>query len=942
MRTRRIAATIIIALCAWVDSARPAVAQGVGAIGGTVLDSSGAVLPGVSITLSSAQGTIGGSQQTVSDDRGEYQFLRLVPGTYRVTAELQGFRRAEQQNVTVNSDVTARVDLRLEVGAIEEGVTVSGQAPLLDTTSALKQTVLPREVLNAMPNRVDVWSVARVVPSVILSKVDVGGSESFLQSTPTVHGTSLENGYFIDGMDVSALDGNGTVAAMYLDPYTFQETNIQTSGGGTAERQKGGLIFNMITKSGTNQFHGGGSFNGASHGMGWANASDALKAQLLAGVPAAALAANPNIVPGADILKIYDTGAWLGGPLVRDQLWFSFSAHDQVLNQYVLGSYDSTGKQVLDDNLMWTIGTKLSWQVTKTAQLSYFNNLQYKKIGHRNGGGTFADSAARNFNYKYPDVHQVKWTTPIRSKAVVDVSWSRFRADDWFGQEPQVGDGDISRFDSVTQTYTVALPTYHDNAMFRDVMLGSFSYYTGRHDIKFGYQYQKGGEKSSYWSTSGLRAVYRNGVPDSVNTYNTPFAFEEWDRDQALYVQDKWTPTRRLVLNLGLRFETNYGWQPATCQPQTPFVQGQCFGEITGAPDFKAFAPRFAAVYDLFGDGRTALKFSANRYNQPINITIVQRLNPVGQVNDTRTWKDANGDGIPQLSELGPSNGFAFGTTNRYSADLKWPVSNEYTIELQRQLPGDMVASIGYTRRETRRNIGPANVAVPASSYIPLNVTEVNSGQAVTIYNQNPALRGKFDYLWANVPQFDTTYDGADLTLTKRMSHHWLFTGGASWSKSVGDIYELTTNPVPDLNNPNNTFRTGLYGNDVPFSLRLSGAYDLPRGVFVSATAQHNTGFPELTTVSVGTNTVVLTQGPQTLTVQPRGTTRLPAVNSLDVSVRRPVRFRTSTIAPRIDFYNLTNAATILGRITQFGPTYGRVNSIQRGRLIKLGFSVDF
>jgi Carboxypeptidase regulatory-like domain len=209
MRSRHVAATILFTLWFWICTSPPAIAQGVGAIGGTVADTSGAVLPGVTVTLASAQGTIGGNQQAISDERGEYQFTRLVPGTYNVKAELQGFRRA-QQNVVVNSDVTARLDLKLEVGAVEEAVTVTGQSPLLDTTSALKQTVLSREVLDAMPNRIDVWSVAKVVPSVILSKVDVGGSEAFLQSTPTVHGSSLENGYSIDGMDVSALDGNGT------------------------------------------------------------------------------------------------------------------------------------------------------------------------------------------------------------------------------------------------------------------------------------------------------------------------------------------------------------------------------------------------------------------------------------------------------------------------------------------------------------------------------------------------------------------------------------------------------------------------------------------------------------------------------------------------------------------------------------------------------------
>jgi len=210
-----IAVVVVMCLLGLVTSAS---AQGVGGIGGTVTDQSGAVMPGVSVTLSNPLGTIGGNQETVTDERGTFQFVRLVPGTYTVRAELSGFRTATQEGIVVNADVTARADMRLQIGALEEGIIVSGQSPLLDTTSAMRQTVISREVLNAMPNRVDVWSVARVIPSVILSKVDVGGSESFLQSSATVHGSSNENGFLIDGMDVSALDGNGTVAAMYLDP----------------------------------------------------------------------------------------------------------------------------------------------------------------------------------------------------------------------------------------------------------------------------------------------------------------------------------------------------------------------------------------------------------------------------------------------------------------------------------------------------------------------------------------------------------------------------------------------------------------------------------------------------------------------------------------------------------------------------------------------------
>jgi len=953
----RVLAGTCAAMLLWACSVMPASAQGVGAIGGTIADASGAVLPGVTLTLSSPAGTIGANQTATTDDRGTFQFVRLVPGTYRVRAEIQGFRPVTQERIAVTADATARVDLKLEIGGLEEGITVSGEAPLLDTTSAMRQTVLTREVLDTLPNRVDVWAAARVIPSVVLGKVDVGGSESFLQSTATVHGTSSENAYLIEGMDVSNLDGNGSQAIMYLDPYVFEETNYQMGSAGTAVSSKGGLIFNMITRTGTNRFHGGMMFNGANRSMGSANYSPALRTQLLAAVPAAALAVNPNLVPGADILHIYDAGAWLSGPVVRDRLWFSAAWHRQGLDQYLLGNYDPNGSQVLDDNLMWTTSAKASWQATKNIQLSYFNNLQYKLIGHRNGGGTFAESRARNLNDKYPDIHQVKYTQTIGSRIVVDASVNRFRADDKFGQEPEVKSGDISRFDAVTNTYTVALPTYRDLATFRDQAISSVSFFTGRHDVRFGYQFMTAVQKSSTWSTSGMRAVYRNGRPDSVNTYNVPItststripvAYEPSYRDQGLYIQDKWTPARKLTVNLGLRWESNYGWQPAACQAETVFVRQQCFGEITGAPDVKAFAPRVSVVYDIFGDGRTALKFAASRYNQPITLQNVLRLNPLGATSDTRVWTvcaagqtsgcDLNGDLVPQVNELGVSSGFAFGVNNRYTDDLRWPVSNEYSLELQRQIPGNMVVSVGYTYRQTRRNIGSKNVAVPTDSYIPLQVTEANSGRAVTVYNQAPALRGRNDILWGNYGELDSNFNGADISVNKRMSQHWSVTGGASFGKTEGD----TAGVASDLNNPNFAFRRGVVGNDVPWSYRASGVYDLPYQLSLSVTAQYYQGFPELTTVSVGNNTVALTQGATTLTVEPRGTTRLPAVTSVDMSIRKFWRVGNLKLEPRVDLYNLTNAASILGRVAQLGPTYGRVSNIQRGRLIKAGFSIEF
>jgi hypothetical protein len=963
MNTTRSLRIGVFAALALLTTIMPAMAQGVGAIGGTVMDSSGAVLPGATVTLASAQGTLGGNQETVTDERGNYQFLRLVPGAYMVRGQMQGFRTVEQRNILVNADATARADLTLPLGQLEEGIVVSGEAPLLDTTSALKQTVLSQEILQSLPNRIDVWSITRVIPSVVASKVDVGGSESFQQSGITVHGTSNENGYYIDGMNVSSTQSSGGIATFYLDPYAFEEANFR-AGNSPAEATTGGLVFNMISRTGTNQLHGGLSFNGTNSQLGFDNVGPALRTQLLRNVPASVLTARPDLKPTADIRYLFDYGAWLAGPIKQDKLWWSTSFHHSQILQYLVGSYNPDGTSVPDDNMLWNFSNKLSWQMTDKSQLSHFYILQFKKNGHRASTTNFVETGATTANTKYPQLHQVKWTSSRSSKMVLDVSGSLNRVDDYQpwpkeGDTPQCSasknksgctDGLIAGFDQVTNTALRISPTYRDLPNTRVFIQGSASYFTTAHDIKAGYQFDYAWNEVLYFSSSGMRAIYRAGVPDSVNTYNTPARSIPENIQQGLYIQDKWRPGRKLTINAGVRLDTNYGWMRALCQEKTPFVEGRCFDKMSGIPDWKSVNPRFSAIYDLAGDGRTALKFAANRYIIPVGSGVLDRVNPIFLANDTRPWRaqsacasvnnigcDLNGDLLPQINELGPSSGFSFGFFDRYQDGYKWPWAREFSVELQRQLPGNMLVTAGYTRREKRGNFGFRNVLVPTSAYIPINVTEVNSGKAVTVYNRPTALRGVTDNLWTNAKELDSDYNGTDITLDKRMSNGWMMTGGISIGKNVGDIHG-----TQDLNNPNFLFRRGVVGNDVPFSFRLSGIYDLPFGVSASGTFQHQRGFPENTTVSVGNNTIALTQGTTTLLVEPRGSTRLPDLNQLDMSFRKMFRSGGKVFQPRLDVYNLMNSATVIARSTTLGPGYGAVNGIQRGRLIKLGVNVDF
>src|SRR5438874_1390593 len=148
----------VFAVVLMLTMSAAAFAQGVGAIGGTITDTSGGVLPGVTVTLSS-EGVIGGNQSVASDERGAYQFTRLVPGIYGVKAELVGFQSLAQDKIVVDADRTSRADLKLTVGQISEQMTVTGEAPLLDTTSAARQVVMARDVIDSLPARNDIYSI---------------------------------------------------------------------------------------------------------------------------------------------------------------------------------------------------------------------------------------------------------------------------------------------------------------------------------------------------------------------------------------------------------------------------------------------------------------------------------------------------------------------------------------------------------------------------------------------------------------------------------------------------------------------------------------------------------------------------------------------------------------------------------------------------------------
>jgi carboxypeptidase family protein len=962
MVRRSIVRCVVLTMLCWVGLSAAALAQGVGAIGGTVTDESGAVMPGVTLTLISP-GVIGSGQTTITDGKGAYLFSRLVPGRYSVKAELQGFRAAAQENIDVNADKTSRADLKLTVGAVEETVTVSGLAPLLDTTSALKQTELTRSALDTLPTAVDLWSIAQLVPSIQQTTLDVGGRNGFDQGRVFVHGSlQTEMGYYFDGLDITC--AQESAACAFPDSYSAQEINYQ-AGEAPAENARGGVVMNLVTKTGTNKFSGSGAFIGANNGMEGNNVSDpTLKAQLLASVPAKAKAANPNLVPGASLDHMFDSSLTLGGPIAKDRLWFFGSTRYTQLYRYQVGSYNADGTQLLDDNSLTNFMGKVSWSPTHNAQFHNSYMFNRKNRPHQNGATRtqFSDTRATNVNDSRNQVGIHRWTQVLSSKTVLDVdaSWILHHNDK--APQADVQPGDISHFDSSTNTITVASPTYsfptHGS---RWQAQASVTYVAGNHDLKGGYQFNRSRRGTFFQGIltdeSGMQAIYSNGVPTSVKTYNTPNGSTYFNLDHTAYVQDKWRVTRKLTANIGVRYDHDFerinDGTSQLCQQATVFIAGQCFPAVSGVPNFNFVSPRLSAIYDLFGDGRTALKFVANRYIVS-QIGQSDLVNPIKLANDTRPWTvckagqvsgcDLNGDLIPQLNELGTSTGFSLGTNNRIDPNLKVPYTNEIAAEIEQQLGSEMVLSVGYHYRARRDLIGLTNMAVPTSGYIPLTVTEKTSGQTVTVYNQDPTTKAHIDNFYSNSSLFDDSYHGVDLSVQKRMSHNWMLLASMTVEKTDGDINTAVADGgnTGDLNNPNFAFRRGPFANDIPFFAKINGAYELPYGFRVAANFQYYTGAPTLTTVLVDSKTVPLTQTSQVIVTEPFGTKRLPNIKTLDFNVAKSVHLGGLKVEPRLDVFNVFNQNAITSETTQLGPSYGSALSLLGSRLIKAGVNINW
>ena len=638
-------------LSAAVLLAAPAHAQvQTGAITGTVTDASNLVLPGATVSLAGEK-LIGGVQTQVSDATGTYRFDRLPPGTYRLKFELQGFRSIDRTDIAVSAAFVATVNAKLEVGNVSETITVTGESPTVDTKSNVQQTVMTQEILEGVPTGRDPWSVAKLIPGVQVGTYDIGGTQSFQQSSLSSHGSSTNDvSYNIDGATVNWPGGGGGATMLYYDQGMFEEVNYMTSAI-PAEVMVGGVSINMVTKDAGNRWRGEVRSNWTTGCLEQPTGSRVLPGCLEGdnvkkGIDDGSL---PKTYLGNPTKTTYDVNFAGGGALVKDRLWVNGSIRRWIVDK-IVNARNVDGTQALDDNTLKNYSGKAVFSASTNQKWVFSYNYNNKIRGHRRDGTFNAPDIASLVQTNPASSTQAKYTG-IRNRLVYESSFSIMDGQTNYFYQPDTPANAVRMEDATRNESNFAAQRHEEQPNSRLQFDNTVSYTTngfgGDHLLKAGVQFARLYFESRYDVLNNMYLLYTNSNPTSVREWNTPVTSKQLEHVLGFFVQDSWTVGRKLTLNLGIRYDHNTGILPDQSAEARQFVPAQTLPESTPIKQGLAVW-RTGASYDPMGDGRTAIKASYSRYGLQVGVDRVMNVNPFSSASQTCPWTDPNKDGIAQ------------------------------------------------------------------------------------------------------------------------------------------------------------------------------------------------------------------------------------------------------------------------------------------------------
>ena len=816
----------------------PAIAFAQASIVGTARDASGAVLPGVTVEASSPA-LIEKTRSVVTNGVGQYSIQDLRPGTYSVTFTLQGFSPVKRDGIELTGSFIATVNADLRVGGVAETITVSGEAPVVDVTSARTEQTIDGKTVSEIPTSRLYSSLTQLVPALNVQGNDVGGSQGNVFSVFQIHGGRRNEGQvLIDGMSAGY---QGMGVSGYAPEVGNSQEIVFSLSGGLGEATTGGPQLNVIGKQGGNRFAGSFFVNGSGSAFVNDNLSDEQKAKGL----------STPLKP----IKLWDINPSFGGPIKRDRLWFFATYRYQMNRQSVASMWDNKNagdntkwtydpdfnKQSEDDGEWRNHSVRLTWQVTPRNKIVGWTDLHYNCLHCDAGGsssgltftGLIATREALQRNENHPSsLTQISWTSPLTNRLLLDAN-VQIGPNFWWGAQ-QKNSWDPTTIPVQDDALTIQTPSgpvsytglnyrsanWSGHTGFTQVVQGAVSYVTGSHSAKFGGRYHRNDSAfpKNYYNNAQLKYNFRGGVPYQLTMYADQGSDQNQQQQMfSLYAQDRWT-VNRFSLSGGLRFEhlsDHFGDQTMFANRFVPAAVS--FPDQDGPLKLKDIQPRFGASYDIFGNGKTAAKFFMGRYVTTTN-TVEEWLNysPAGNghfvTQTNRPWTDSNTNFVPDCDllntaangECGAMSNPNFGKTinpltvdpdttsgwnkREYSWDLTLGVTQEVAPRVSveanyiRRTWGNLKTTIN--RALTPADFDPFVYNVPRDSRLP-----GGGGYSLTFLDVKPAKFGIIDnYLTFtdNIGGSSNSYNGVDFNVTARLRQVTI-QGGTSSGNVVED-----------------------------------------------------------------------------------------------------------------------------------------------------------
>ncbi len=915
----------------WLFAVSPMLAQNLGAIAGVVRDQTGAVVPDVTVEASSPS-LIEGRRTTTTGGNGEYRIVDLRPGEYIVTFTREGFRTVKREGITLGASFTVTVNGDLQVGATAQAMTVSDAPPLVDVQNSLTEKAMDRRTLDTIPTGRDPFAVGQIIPGVSTQTPDVGGTQGMQQPTLQVHGSNgNDNVFVVDGMQIQHTGFSGNQTGFYYNDSLMESITYLTSSL-PAEAPVGGIQISMIPKDGGNQFHGSIFGTGATQALQSNNSNSSLEAL--------------GLKARNKIDTLYDLNADLGGPVLKDRLWFLTSFRRWGANNFLANTFFPNGQQVVDGTRLTDVTLRLTYQINKNNKVSVSYDRGFKFRGHRPNNlisVSFSDPLADVQQKSWLNyMSQAHWTSTVTNRLLFDVGMTYMPVYYNLFFEPGAVPGTIAQYDTVLSTMTGISPRQDLDRGAYTTVVASASYISGSHNLKTGIQFRKGYFQESFQMNGDMIQVLQNGVPTSVRIYNTPLTHrEDVNPDLGWFLQDSWRLNRRLSLNLGIRFDRMVMNIPAQGAPGGSWVGPRSFPAMNDVVDWNTWSPRIGFAWDVFGDSKTAIKGGISKYDVLEGSSLAQNVNPNFISFSTCPWTSATPPTPGQA--LTGCTGFS-GNNNHIDPDMKRPYQWEYTVLIQRQFGANTSVSVGYYGRKFFNLFGVINTAVPQSDYTPVTFTSSAVGQPLTVFNQLPSTLGQINLLQKTLPSLYEHYNGVEFQVNTRIQKASVFAGF-----TIGKDYGTPSGGSTDFNNPNNLINyAGNEGYDQTYQLRAGFSYQLPGKVQFAGSLRENSGLPQNRTYTVSNSDLAsqgikLTQVTQTLIVAAPGTYRYPWQNLLDLRFSRVFKVRERwSFEPMVDLFNTFNSSAVTSAVTSIGPSLLKPSNIDMGRLIRLGGRINF